>query len=33
VKNMLKENTELRDRIEDEVKTVLGFVKAEAAQA
>ena len=33
VKNMLKENTELRGRIEDEVKTVLGFAKAEAAQA
>ena len=33
VKNMLKENTELRERIEDEVKTVLGFVKADAAQA
>ncbi len=33
VKNMLKENPDLRDRIEDEVKDVLGFVKAEAAQA
>ena len=33
VKNMLKENPDLRDRIEDEVKEVLGFVKAEAAQA
>ena len=33
VKNMLKENTDLRDRIEDEVKTVLCFAKAEAAQA
>jgi recombination protein RecA len=33
VKNMLKENTDLRDRIEDEVKSVLGFAKAEAAQA
>jgi recombination protein RecA len=33
VKNMLKENTELRDRIEEDVKTVLGFVKVEAAQA
>jgi len=33
VKNMLKENTELRDRIEEEVKSVLGFVKADAAQA
>lgn len=33
VKNMLKQNPDLRDRIEDEVKEVLGFVKAEAAQA
>ena len=33
VKNMLKENPDLRDRIEDDVKTVLGFTKAEAAQA
>lgn len=33
VKNMLKENPDLRDRIEDEVKDVLGFVKVEAAQA
>jgi recombination protein RecA len=33
VKNMLKENTDLRDRIEDEVKSVLGFAKAEAVQA
>ena len=33
VKNMLKENPDLRDRIEDEVKEVLGFVKTEAAQA
>lgn len=33
VKNMLKENTELRDRIENEVKELLGFVKAENAQA
>ena len=33
VKNMLKENTDLRDRIEEDVKGVLGFVKAEAAQA
>jgi len=33
VKNMLKENPDLRDRIEEEVKTVLGFVKADAAQA
>jgi recombination protein RecA len=28
VKNFLKENTDLRDQIEDEVKVVLGFVKA-----
>jgi recombination protein RecA len=37
VKNFLKENTDLRDQIEDEVKTVLGFIKpvpeAEAAAA
>ena len=33
VKTLLKENDELRGRIEDEVKTVLGFVKAEAAPA
>ncbi|HTH51442.1 MAG TPA: recombinase RecA [Pyrinomonadaceae bacterium] len=35
VKNFLKENTDLRDQIEDEVKTVLGFVKPgpEAAAA
>lgn len=33
VKNFLKENTDIRDRIELEVKTALGFVKAEAAQA
>ena len=36
VKNLLKENTELRDRIEHDVKVFLGFVgteKAEAAQA
>jgi recombination protein RecA len=33
VKNMLKENPDLRDRIEEEVKDVLGFVKVEAAQA
>ena len=31
VKNMLKENTELRDRIEHEVKVALGFAKAEGA--
>jgi hypothetical protein len=30
---MLKENPDLRDRIEEDVKTVLGFVKVEAAQA
>jgi recombination protein RecA len=33
VKNMLKENTDLREQIEDEVKSVLGFAKAEAAPA
>ena len=33
VKNMLKQNTDLRDRIEEEVKSVLGFVKVDAAQA
>lgn len=35
VKNMLKENTEIRDRIEEEVKQVLGFAvpEAEAAKA
>lgn len=33
VKNFLKENTDIRDRIEEEVKMALGFVKAEAAQA
>lgn len=33
VKVLLKENTELRDRIETDVKSALGFVKAEAAQA
>lgn len=33
VKNMLKENPELRERIEEDVKGVLGFAKAEAAQA
>ena len=33
VKTLLKENDELRGRIEDEVKTALGFVKAEAAPA
>lgn len=33
VKNMLKENPEIRDRIEEEVKTALGFIKVDAAQA
>jgi len=33
VKNFLKENPEILERIEDDVKTALGFVKAEAAQA
>jgi recombination protein RecA len=33
VRNLLRENTEMRERIEEEVKTKLGFVKAEAAQA
>ncbi len=33
VKMLLKENTELRDRIETDVKSALGFVKVEAAQA
>ena len=39
VKNLLKENTELRDRIEHDVKVFLGFAgtekpeKAESAQA
>ena len=33
VKNFLKENTDIRDRIEVEVKTALGFVKTEAAPA
>ncbi len=33
VKTMLKENAELLERIESEVKTELGFAKAEAAQA
>ena len=31
VKNMLKENSELLERIETDVKTVLGFTKTEAA--
>ncbi|MBV9242241.1 MAG: DNA recombination/repair protein RecA, partial [Acidobacteria bacterium] len=30
VKNFLKENTDLRDQIEDEVKVILGFVKPAA---
>ena len=33
VKNMLKENTDLRDRIEHDVRVALGMTKAEAAQA
>ncbi len=33
VKNLLKEREDLRDQIEDEVKVILGFAKAEAAQA
>ncbi len=33
VKNLLKENVELRERIELDVKTVLGLVQAEAAAA
>ncbi|MBA2379724.1 MAG: recombinase RecA [Blastocatellia bacterium] len=33
VKNLLKENVEMRERIEEEVKTVLGFTKAESAAA
>lgn len=33
VKNMLKENHELRDRIEADVRSALGMIKAEAAQA
>ncbi len=33
VKNFLKENPDMLDRIEDDVKTALGFVKTEAAQA
>jgi recombination protein RecA len=33
VKNFLKENTDIRDRIEVEVKTALGFIKTEAAKA
>jgi len=33
VKNLLKENTDLRDRIEHEVKISLGLIKADSAQA
>jgi recombination protein RecA len=33
VRNLLRENAELRGRIEEDVKTKLGFVKADAAQA
>jgi len=33
VKNMLKENIEIRDRIEHDVKVALGFEKAETAAA
>ncbi|HUR99119.1 MAG TPA: hypothetical protein VMZ26_13720, partial [Pyrinomonadaceae bacterium] len=33
VKNMLKENTELRDRIEHDVKVFLGFFPAETEKA
>ena len=33
VKNMLKENTELLERIENDVKEVLGFTKVDAAAA
>jgi recombination protein RecA len=33
VKNMLKENTELRDRIEYDVKVALGLIKEESAEA
>jgi recombination protein RecA len=33
VKNLLKEREDLRDQIEDDVKAILGFAKAEAAQA
>ncbi len=32
VKNMLKENTELRDRIEHDVKVALGLIKVEAVE-
>ncbi len=33
VRNLLRENTELRQRIEVDVKTKLGFIKSDAAQA
>jgi len=33
VKNMLKENPDLTDRIEHDVKTALGLIKSEAAPA
>src|SRR5436190_80751 len=33
VRNLLRENAELRERIEVDVKTKLGFIKSEAAQA
>jgi len=33
VKNLLKEKVDIRDQIEDDVKAILGFQKAEAAQA
>ena len=33
VRNLLRENRELRERIEVDVKTKLGFIKSEAAQA
>ena len=33
VRNLLRENAELRQRIEVDVKTKLGFIKSEAAQA
>jgi len=33
VKNMLKENTDLRDRIEHEVRVKLGLLKDETAAA
>ena len=33
VKNMLKENSDIRDRIEHDVKVKLGFEMAESANA